>query len=57
MQTPDTGAPGAKPTPASMPVEKLIQSMQPEQPLNIDSTTGGGATSTGTSTGTTATTQ
>jgi pilus assembly protein CpaC len=57
MQTPETGAQGAKPAPASMPVENLIKSMQPEQQLNIENTTGGGATPMASSTGTTATTQ
>ena len=49
MNTPDTGAQG-KPAPASMPVEKLIQSMQPEQPLNTEGTIGG-ATQLGAATG------
>ena len=52
MTTPETpGATAATPPPATMPIEKLIQSMQPEQPLSNDSTGGSqsmGATSTGT---------
>jgi hypothetical protein len=40
MNTPDQKAPGATPAPppATIPVEKLIESMKPEQPLQ----TGGG---------------
>jgi pilus assembly protein CpaC len=38
-----TGAAKLSPPPPSMPIEKLIQSMQPEQPLSIDSTYGGAA--------------
>lgn len=62
MNTPETaGATPAAPPPATMPVEKLLQSMQPEQQLQGDSSTGGqgyGSTPTGTSTGaTTQTTQ
>ena len=46
MTTPGANVTGARspaPSPATMPVEKLIQSMQPEQPLITDSgyTTGG----------------
>lgn len=42
MQTPDAKPAGTvpPPPPATMPVEKLIESMQPEQPLIIDSSTG-----------------
>ena len=49
-----TGAKPSSPTPQTMPVEKLIQSMQPEQPLVVDgsmSTTGTGATAVATSPG------
>ncbi|MDR3745761.1 MAG: pilus assembly protein N-terminal domain-containing protein [Acidobacteriaceae bacterium] len=59
MTTPGADVTGAKPsspTPQTMPVEKLIRSMQPEQPLVIDgsmSTTGFSTTSSATSTGTT----
>ena len=45
MTTPDANVTGAKtplPPPPTMPVEKLIQSMQPEQPLVVDSSSGGG---------------
>jgi pilus assembly protein CpaC len=45
MTTPGADVSGAKapvPPPPTMPVEKLIQSMQPEQPLVVDSSTGGG---------------
>ena len=60
MMTPGgeaAGATAAAPPPATMPVEKLIQSMQPEQPL-VDSgmSTGGGgygAATTGATTGAT----
>ncbi len=44
MTTPGANVTGAKPPappPPTMPVEKLIQSMQPEQPLIVDSSTGG----------------
>ena len=46
MHTPDAKGPGAgsAPAPQSMPVEKLVDSMKPEKPLQIDS----GYTSTGT---------
>ncbi len=42
MHTPDAKPAGAVPPapPATMPVEKLVESMQPEQPLIIDSSTG-----------------
>jgi pilus assembly protein CpaC len=53
MTTPGRDATGAKalaPPPPTMPVEKLIQSMQPEQPLVIDSSySGGGSYSSGSS--------
>lgn len=55
MTTPGPEVTGAKPLtphPPSIPVEKLVQSMKPEQPLVIDtsmSATGGSSTSTGTS--------
>ncbi len=45
MNNPDANVTGAKtalPPPPTMPVEKLIQSMQPEQPLVVDSPSGGG---------------
>lgn len=50
MTTPGAEVTGAKPLPpppSTMPVEKLIQSMQPEQTLQIDNTmsAGGGSTS------------
>ena len=38
-----TGAEKLPPPPPTMPIEKLIQSMQPEQPLVIDGTNGGAA--------------
>jgi pilus assembly protein CpaC len=63
MTTPGSDITGAKPTPPppTMPVEKLIQSMQPEQPLATDGSTsttyGGGATPIATSPGTVATPQ
>jgi pilus assembly protein CpaC len=38
-----TGAAKLSPPPPAMPIEKLIQSMQREQPLVIDSTNGGAA--------------
>jgi pilus assembly protein CpaC len=43
MNTPDARPAGATPTqtPATMPVEKLIESMQPEKPLVIDNTSSG----------------
>ena len=57
MTTPGADAPPANPSaaqPATMPVEKLIQSMQPEPQLMIDSgmsaTSGGSSTSTGAAT-------
>jgi pilus assembly protein CpaC len=55
MTTPGTDVTGgtpAAPAPQTMPVEKLIQSMQPEQPLVIDSNmspTAGGSSTTGSS--------
>ena len=45
MNNPDANVTGAKtalPPPPTMPVEKLIQSMQPEQPMVVDSPSGGG---------------
>ncbi len=45
MSNPETAQAGGTPQPPTMPVEELIQSMQPEQPLVIDTTmsvTGGG---------------
>jgi pilus assembly protein CpaC len=55
MTTPTGGA--AKPAaPTAMPVEKLIQSMQPEQPLNTEGGTSGYATPTSSTSGPTATT-
>jgi pilus assembly protein CpaC len=45
MNNPDASVTGAKtalPPPPTMPVEKLIQSMQPEQPMVVDSPSGGG---------------
>jgi pilus assembly protein CpaC len=41
---PNSGIPMTTPAPPppTMPVEKLIQSMQPEQPLIVDSSSGGG---------------
>ncbi len=38
MSNPETAQAGGTPQPATMPVEQLIQSMQPEQPLVIDTT-------------------
>jgi pilus assembly protein CpaC len=61
MTTPGADVTGVKPLappPPTMPVEKLIDSMKPEQPLVIDSgmSSGGGSGSTqGMSTGTTTT--
>lgn len=40
MHTPDTN-PAAAPPPATMPVEKLVESMKPEKPLIIDTTSSG----------------
>ena len=59
MTTPGANVTGAKapaPPPPTMPVEKLIQSMQPEQPLVTDSgyTTSGYSASSGASSGTSA---
>lgn len=50
MRTPGpevTGAYPIPPPPPTMPIEQLIQSMQPEQPLLIDSTTSGGSSYSG----------
>ncbi|HWB33607.1 MAG TPA: pilus assembly protein N-terminal domain-containing protein [Acidobacteriaceae bacterium] len=46
MSNPEGGATPAAP-PATMPVEKLVESMKPEQPLVIDSTMGSSGMSTG----------
>jgi pilus assembly protein CpaC len=58
METPGASVTGAKPLPdatPTMPVEKLIESMQPEQPLVIDTNmTTSGYTTQGGSTGATA---
>jgi hypothetical protein len=58
MSTPGPNLAGAKPladAPLTMPVEKLIESMQPEQPLVIDTNmTTSGYTTQGGSTGATA---
>ena len=40
MQTPSTGSPAPTPVPATIPVEKLIESMQQEKPLESDSSYG-----------------
>ena len=56
MNTPDakTAANTPAPAPATLPVEKLIDSMKPETPLVIEGSTGGfGGASTGTSTSST----
>jgi pilus assembly protein CpaC len=49
MTTPDESAASSKTPVPTMPVEKLIESMQPEQPLQIDSSMspGGGTTGAG----------
>jgi pilus assembly protein CpaC len=64
MTTPGADATAANPAaaqPATMPVEKLVQSMQPEQPLVIDSgmspTSGSSSATTGATTATTPPTQ
>ena len=54
MTTPNAGGAPKLPTPASIPVEKLIESMKPEQSLTGDTGTGM-STPTGMSTGTTQT--
>jgi pilus assembly protein CpaC len=54
MHTPDGKGDGeaSLPHPATIPVEKLIESMKPENPLTTESTTGsGGASAGGSSTG------
>ncbi len=53
MTTPENGAAAPAPPPPTMPVEKLIDSMKPEQPLVIEGgmTPGGGSTSGGSSGG------
>ncbi len=55
MHTPDgkTAANTPAPAPATMPVEKLIDSMKPETPLIVDSTTGAFGSSSTTTTSTT----
>jgi pilus assembly protein CpaC len=64
MTTPGADATAANPAaaqPATMPVEKLVQSMQPEQPLVIESgmsaTAGSSSATTGATTATTPPTQ
>lgn len=52
MNNPEGQAKAAIAAPATIPVEKLIQSMQPEQPLVIDNTMGGSISGGGTSAGT-----
>jgi pilus assembly protein CpaC len=48
MSTPDSTASATKPpSPTTMPVEKLVESMKPEQPLVIDSTMSPGSMSQG----------
>ena len=42
MHTPDEQRPPAKPAPATMPLEKLVESMKPETPLVEGSGSGGG---------------
>jgi pilus assembly protein CpaC len=57
MNTPETkpaGAPQVHP-PTTMPVEQLIQSMQPEKPLVIDSTSSGAFGSSGSGSGSSST--
>jgi pilus assembly protein CpaC len=51
MHTPDakTAANAAVPPPATLPVEKVIESQKPEQPLTIESGSGGFGTGGGTS--------
>jgi len=55
MSTPDEPATAAKTPAPTMPVEKLIESMQPEQPLNIDSSMSAGGGYGGASAGATQT--
>jgi len=50
MHTPDENHGTAKRAPATMPVEKLIESMKPEMPLVIDSAASGGGYSGGSAT-------
>jgi pilus assembly protein CpaC len=55
MHTPDTKAPGSAPAPmpATIPVEKLVESMKPETPLVVEgSMTVGGGSGAGTATST-----
>jgi len=47
MHTPDANHGSAKAAPATMPVEKLIESMKPEAPLASDNSTSGGSYSGG----------
>jgi len=56
MSNPETQS-QAKPSPATIPVEKLIQSMQPETPLVIEPAAIGSATGAGVSSGSTQGTQ
>ena len=59
MTNPGADVTGVKPlavAPASMPIEKLLQSMQPEKELKEDSNMGSGGSYTGGGTGTSATT-
>ena len=58
MHTPESGTASATPAPATMPVEQLIQSMKPEQPLPGDASgmmsgSGGGGGASGSSAGST----
>jgi pilus assembly protein CpaC len=60
MTTPSTNIAGAKsmpPSPAAIPVEKLIQSMQPDKPLSIDGSYSTGGFSTGSSSSSSSTPQ
>jgi len=48
MQTPESTAGGTQPPPpTAIPVEKLVESMKPEQPLVIDAGYGAGGGSVG----------
>ncbi|MGH9599979.1 MAG: type II and III secretion system protein family protein [Terracidiphilus sp.] len=51
MHTPDAKTPANTPPPPTMPVEKLIESMKPEQPLVIQGATGGFGTGSTTGSG------
>jgi len=57
MTTPNAGSAQKLPTPATMPVEKLIESMKPEQPLTDTGSSYMSATPSGSSTGATQPTQ